>query len=259
MLTRPAHTFRQQARLAIALSWVGGYANVVVLIHTGMTVSHVTGNATHLGQLFVEGRWTTAALTAFLPVCFLIGAMLAGVAEQFAVRRRQRLVYVLPVAIEAALLALLSFLIVWQDAHATDATPRSWRSGAFYLVTGIGSLAMGLQNATITRISGAAVRTTHLTGVVTDVGLELAAWLAHVYDRIRGRRAPRPSARRVALLGAIAASFVVGVVVGTFVYETFPGLALVPPALFLLALVRAARVDVESSVEPTVATSDVGA
>lgn len=255
MITRPADTFRRQARLAIALSWVGGYANVVVLIHTGMTVSHVTGNLTHLGELAVEHRWPAAWLTGFLPLCFLAGATLAGACEQYAIRRRARLVYVLPIAIEAALLALLSFAISWQDAHAADATPPAWRSLAFYLVTGVGSLAMGLQNATITRISGAAVRTTHLTGVVTDVGLELAALVGHGYDEFR-RHGPRrwrrwrrvarvmtrwPAVRRLALLGAIAGSFVVGVVVGTYVYETFPELALLPPALFLLTIVRSAR------------------
>jgi uncharacterized membrane protein YoaK (UPF0700 family) len=32
---------------------------------------------------------------------------------------------------------------------------------------------MGLQNATITKMSGAEIRTTHMTGIVTDLGIEL--------------------------------------------------------------------------------------
>lgn len=254
MLTRPAATFGQQARLAASLSWIGGYVNVVVLIHTDMTVSHVTGNATHLGQLVVEARWHGALLVAFLPLMFLVGAMLAGTCEQVAVRRRSpRSPFVLPIAIEAAVLSVLSLVIVWQDAHGRSAT--AWRAAAFYGVTGLGSLAMGLQNATITRISGATVRTTHLTGVVTDLGTEFAAIAFRLFDTAthprRARRRLRLLTRRLAtrrllLLAAIAGSFVVGVFAGTLVYETRPSLALVPPALFLLALVRVGRHGVSS-------------
>ena len=35
---------------------------------------------------------------------------------------------------------------------------------------------MGMQNSLVTRLSGAVVRTTHLTGVVTDLGIEAARW-----------------------------------------------------------------------------------
>lgn len=264
MLSRPAATFGQQARLAASLSWIGGYVNVVVLIHTGMTVSHVTGNATHLGQLVVEARWPAAWLVAFLPLMFLLGAAVAGVCEQVAVRRRPpRSPFVLPVAFEAALLALLSLAIVCQDARALTAD--WWHAAAFYVVTGLGALAMGLQNATITRISGATVRTTHLTGVVTDLGTELAAIGFRLVDTVRHprrtsgwRRAMRLIRRRLAtrrllLLAAIAGSFVVGVLFGTLVYETRPGLALVPPSLFLLSLVRVARRG------PSASARDVGA
>ena len=89
---------------------------------------------------------------------------------------------------------------------------------------------MGLQNATITKISGAVVRTTHLTGVVTDLGLEGVQYLLWFYDRTRGggadRRAhggvpcaglrvpPQPSLLRVALLASIFGSFLFGVVAG---------------------------------------------
>ena len=57
-----------------------------------------------------------------------------------------------------------------------------------YRLIGIIGFAMGLQNATITNVSGAVVRTTHVTGVITDLGLEGTQFLIWCRDRVRGRR-----------------------------------------------------------------------
>ena len=48
---------------------------------------------------------------------------------------------------------------------------------------------MGLQNALVTRVSGAVVRTTHMTGVLTDIGIELVRMRAWVRDGPRGQGA----------------------------------------------------------------------
>ncbi len=37
MFISKAHTFKQQARLAITLAWVAGYTNVITLITLGAT------------------------------------------------------------------------------------------------------------------------------------------------------------------------------------------------------------------------------
>jgi hypothetical protein len=104
---------------------------------------------------------------------------------------------------------------------------------------------MGLQNATITRISGNVVRTTHLTGVVTDLGLESVQYILWLRDKTRMRKADRaarvlklsqrhPSILRIGLLASIVGSFLVGVVTGTLMFEHWPGYAILVPVLFLL-------------------------
>jgi uncharacterized membrane protein YoaK (UPF0700 family) len=83
-------------------------------------------------------------------------------------------------------------------------------------------LAMGMQNSLVTRLSGAVVRTTHLTGVVTDLGIEAARWYRWYQARLPlpGRRASaaalpeRPAAGRISLLSTVSASFVVGAISG---------------------------------------------
>lgn len=107
---------------------------------------------------------------------------------------------------------------------------------------------MGLQNATITRISGAVVRTTHLTGVVTDLGLEGVQYALWAWDKTRAGGSGRagrvlrvsrrhPSILRILLLASIVGSFLFGVVAGTLAFERFPRVAMLAPVLFLLWIV----------------------
>jgi hypothetical protein len=50
MLSARAYSFRQQSRLAISLSWIAGFTNVVMLAVTAHLVSHATGTATFFGD-----------------------------------------------------------------------------------------------------------------------------------------------------------------------------------------------------------------
>ena len=49
MLSASAYSFRQKSRLAISLSWVAGYTNVITFIVFAVVTSHATGNVTHFG------------------------------------------------------------------------------------------------------------------------------------------------------------------------------------------------------------------
>jgi uncharacterized membrane protein YoaK (UPF0700 family)/anti-anti-sigma regulatory factor len=248
MLSASAYSFRQKSRLAISLSWVAGYTNVIAfLMFGGIVVSHATGNVTHFGKAVGEvalgnrAPWREVAFFGFLVGTFLLGAITSAVMTEGARRRGLKSKYILPMAGEAAL--LIAFGVgIWlhygqrisagQDLH-------------FYWMTGAAGFAMGLQNATITRISGAVVRTTHLTGVVTDFGLEGVQYLWWAWDKTRGRalgRAGRvwrvsqrhPSFLRLALLASIFWSFLFGAVLGTIAFVHWPTYALTAPVAFLL-------------------------
>jgi len=124
---------------------------------------------------------------------------------------------------------------------------RESRSVIWWMV-GAASMAMGLQNATVTKISGSEVRTTHLTGVITDLGLEGVQYLLWWRDKVRRRHWSRngrlfrvsqrhPSVLRLALLASIFGSFLLGVVIGTWLYLRSPSLAMLMPIVFLLFIV----------------------
>jgi anti-anti-sigma regulatory factor len=112
----------------------------------------------------------------------------------------------------------------------------------------LAALAMGLQNATITKISGAVVRTTHVTGVITDLGLESVQLFLWWHDKMAGAKAGRytrllkvsrrhPTALRVLLLASILGSFMVGAVLGTIALVKLGPSALIAPILFLIWIV----------------------
>lgn len=243
MLSAQAYSFRQKARLAISLSWVAGFANVVALQACNQIVSHMTGATTWFGEALTGGHWRSALFLGFILACFLGGAVMSAVMTEGARRRGARSKYILPMLAEALL--LLTFAI-GVDVMLARRLPGS--HATVWWMVGAASMAMGLQNATITRISGSVVRTTHLTGVITDLGLEGVQYLYWWRDKTRSRHWSRngrlflvsrrhPSAQRLALLASIFGSFLMGVMVGSWLYMSRPQYAMVLPILFLLWIV----------------------
>lgn len=276
MLSAGAYSFRLKSRLAISLSWIAGYTNVITFILCGgVVVSHVTGNVTHFGQSLSDTRfgiadaWSHAAFFGFLVLTFFLGAVMSAVMTEGARRRGITSKYMLPMAVEALLLVALGLGITLHYGGHISVSDRS----TYYALCGLASLAMGLQNATITRISGAVIRTTHLTGVVTDFGLESVQYLLWAWDkshplsrrRSTQQRRPNqkaspaemagrptsyarlarvwrishrhPSFQRLLLLASVFGSFLFGVSAGTAVFYLAPTYALAAPVAFLLWII----------------------
>ncbi len=282
MFVSQAHSATQQARLAITLAWVAGYTNIIAVVTCGHVVSHVSGTVSDLGLRLSGMRWDLAGFSLFLLAAFLIGAIVSGIVIEVARRMAWASIYVLPIAIEATLLTVFAILVEFHDPAATES---GWM---LYAMTGVASAAMGLQNATITRISSGVVRTTHVTGVLTDLGLELAHGGAVVWSRVRGvngstpgaaaSRAARvsrvssvsfardvwrspsahPTAWRILLLASILGSFALGAGLGAAAFDVSARLAMFPPVLFLLWVVYQDVVRPIAELEPSTLVGESG-
>lgn len=242
MLSAQSYSFRQNTRLAISLSWIGGYVNVIALLTFGHVISHMTGNTTFFGVSLIHAIWHDAAYFGFSIIMFLLGATLSALLTESTRRRGAMSNYILPMAVEAVLLAMLAVTI----NRVTDIQNPGYVT--LYFGTALACLAMGLQNATITKISGAVVRTTHITGVLTDLGLEGVQLFLWYRDRMRGLNVDRagrvwrvsqrhPTFLRVLLLASIFGSFIFGATVGATIQMHWPRYVLVPPILFLLWII----------------------
>jgi uncharacterized membrane protein YoaK (UPF0700 family) len=241
MLSARAYSFRQKSKLAISLSWIGGYTNVVLFLTCGAFVSHMTGNSTQFGSAIGRGDFAVLGHFGSLLLCFALGACASAIMTESAQRRGARSKYVLPMAAEGFLLACLAVLLN-QPGRVHFHDPELGTALAL-----LAAFALGLQNATITEISGV-IRTTHLTGVITDIGLEGVRYLNWYLDRTRGRiwqRSGRvlrisqrhPTAQRLGLLFCVFWSFVLGAAAGTWMHMHFLRWEMLPPVLFILCII----------------------
>jgi uncharacterized membrane protein YoaK (UPF0700 family) len=195
--------------LGCSLATIAGAVNSAGFIAVGYYSANMTGNLSTFSMAFHDGRFGLAASCAALVVAFVSGAMLATVLVNAGHRYGAVSIYAWGVLLEAFLLAVLGLM----DGFL----PPALRDPA--LAYGL-SFLMGLQNATVTRISGARVRTTHMTGMLTDVGIELADWL----DSFVSPMEPEQQARirqRFLLHAGIVLSFTVGGIGGAFLYGWF--------------------------------------
>jgi uncharacterized membrane protein YoaK (UPF0700 family) len=89
--------------------------------------------------------------------------------------------------------------------------------------------AMGIQNALVTKISQSTVRTTHLTGLFTDLGIELSQLF--FYKKLEERKALKTS---IYLRLSIITFFFLGCFIGGFIYGHLALKTLFVAAAFLL-------------------------
>jgi uncharacterized membrane protein YoaK (UPF0700 family) len=240
MLSANAYTLQQKARLAISLAWVGGFVDAVGFYMIAFFTAHMSGNTAALGRGIAERDLHYIEWYLLLVGMFFLGGVLSGFITENAHRRHFHSTFSLALLCEAMLLAVL-IVYCRLPGHRMR-----W-------IGSLSALAMGLQNATITQIAGE-VRTTHVTGVVTDLGLESVQFIYWMRDKTRGRLLTRlrrafalssrhPSVQRLILLLSIWSSFVIGAALGAAgfhiaqAHDLNGSIALTAPLAFLIYLI----------------------
>ncbi len=171
--------------MLLALS--AGSVNAGAFLACQRFVTHVTGTTTQIGM--DAGLWRLMAEYGLVVFCFIAGAMASVLFLQAREHRGKQPLYALPLLLVSAMLACVSLMGhagVFGPFGATVEQPTD------FLLLSLLSFAMGLQNASVATCTGLAVRTTHMTGPASDLGVHLAtAWF------VAGE------ARRTALRGAL--------------------------------------------------------
>ena len=226
-LTGHARTPGANRHLGVALAFVAGAINAGGYLAVREYTSHMTGIISSTADHLVLGHTdlVLAALGALLS--FMLGA--ASTAILVNLVRRQGLYsgYALPLVLEAIL--LLVFGILGARLNDIDAL-------FIPLTVMLLCFMMGLQNAVITKVSHAEIRTTHMTGIVTDIGIELGK-LAY-WNVDGGRDQPKVTANlsRLGLMAALLVAFCIGGVVGALGFKHLGYLSTIPLAGFLCVL-----------------------
>lgn len=231
----PARSARKNEILAGYLALIAGFVNSGGFVLIGSFTSHVTGNIGRSSIDLAEGGGSASLFAVLLAAMFFGGAFVASLLVESSIFERTTRAYAAALLIEGVLLG--SFIFLAGLSNATH--PRALDAEASILC-----FAMGMQNSLVTRLSGAVVRTTHLTGVVTDLAIEASRWwrwqraqlLPQLQAMLPLRNPPqRPTPAKVRLLATIVAAFALGAYAGAVAVLRASRWAMVFPAGAILA------------------------
>ncbi len=209
------------------LAFNAGAINAGGFLLLGMYTSHMTGFASMLADQLIVGnvRLLLGAVGALL--AFTSGAAATAMLVNWARQHRLRSEYALPLLCEASLLLLFGLIGATMNRQTPFAVPLTVLVLAF---------TMGLQNALVTKLSSAQIRTTHMTGVVTDLGIEIGKllyWNRHgspPESRVRANRV------KLRLFGSLLGSFIAGGMLGAVGFKYGGFVWVLPLAMLLFGL-----------------------
>ncbi len=155
-------TLSHNLKIASLLSFVAGIVNVAGFLAVQRLTTNVTGHfAFFVDEIFKLNFWQGFIYFLYI-FFFFLGSFVSNLIVEIISKKSDRLIYIIPIIIESLILfaiAIFGQFLVAQNPNIL----------AFSLL-----FAMGLQNSLVTTISNSTVRTTHLTGLFTDLGIELS-------------------------------------------------------------------------------------
>ena len=212
-----SRTFRHNLQLAALLSLVAGIVNVTGYFAVHTLTTNVTGHFAFFANEVLKKDFTMALVYLVFIFAFFMGAFFSSMIVELIFRRNSRYVYVIPVAIEVAILTIIALLSRENIVYNANIISCSLL------------FAMGLQNSLVTNISNSVVRTTHLTGLFTDLGIELSQ--IFFYQEPDQQKRLRSS---IGLRLTIISCFFGGCIIGGFTYYVYGILSLLLAAGILL-------------------------
>ncbi len=213
-------------RLGICLSFIAGATNAGGFLAIGHYTSHMTGLLSAVADHLVLGQFALVAASLAAIAAFVGGAMTTALMVNWGHRRQLRSAYARPLALETSLLLVFGLFGAAINLHAELFAP---------LTVLLLCYIMGLQNAVITKVSNAEIRTTHVTGLITDIGIELG-------KMVYFNRSPAPTKvvanrRKLHIHLSLITAFFAGGVLGALGFKFWGYITTVPLAVLLGLLV----------------------
>ncbi len=222
-LTAPDRNRRANVHLGLLLAFVAGATNAGGFLAVQEYTSHMTGVVSSMADTLALGQVVAAIDWLGSLVSFVLGAATSAILINWARLRGVRQVYALPLLLEALL--LLAFGVLGALHHLIGTSMAATVSLLCFV--------MGLQNAVVTKVSHAEIRTTHVTGLITDIGIELGKLLYWNAEHTPSDQKVRVNVERLRLHAGLVGAFFVGGVLGALGFKHLGYVATVPLALLL--------------------------
>ena len=195
-------THAHNVKLATLLGLTAGFVNAAGFLAFSVLTTNVTGHAALFAERLAAQDWQTARVVALWMFLFLAGAFFSSLIVS-SIGRNQRFSYVIPILIEMVILIAVAVFGFKYDGSLV----------AKEIYAGSLLFAMGLQNSLVSIVSGSIVRTTHLTGTFTDLGIELGQFL-------QKNSTDRPALRsKIKLRSTIIFFFMAGALAGAYLFR----------------------------------------
>lgn len=220
-LTTRQRTESGNRHVARYLAFVAGATNAGGLLAVHQYTSHMSGIVSAVADDVAIGRLSLAAGGVAAVVSFLAGAFCTTLFIRWGKRQELHSQYALPLLAEAVLLFIFGV-----------------RGGAFNGQSVLATVTllcftMGLQNAMITKLSNAVIRTTHLTGMITDIGISFGRLTFPIPDKPISRSQELANLR---LLSSLILAFFLGGVTGALGFARVGFLFALPLSAVLVLL-----------------------
>jgi len=232
-LTGKNRTLTANRHLAFVLSSIAGAINAGGFLVVGQFTSHMSGILSMMAEDLAIGAIGLLLSGAASMLFFIAGAACSAVLINWARKRHLEAEYAMPLIAEALLLLCFGLLggniagIEWLFVPVT-----------VLLLCFI----MGLQNAVITKLSRAEIRTTHVTGMVTDIGIELGKALYWNSGRHPDMHV-RADLTKLRTLSTLVALFFIGGAVGALGFRHIGFVFTLPLAALLVFVALVPVVD----------------
>lgn len=212
-------SFKHNLRLAVLLCLNAGFINAAGYFAFKVLTTNVTGHAAIMAVSVATSDLHMAATAAAWLTLFLLGAFSSAFVIKV-VGRDKANAYTIPIVV---ILSVVLAVALLAGNHIDSWAHERYFAGALLF-------AMGMQNAMVSVISGSVVRTTHLTGMFTDLGIDLASVFSSGGPAIAVRN-------RIVLRLTIISFFLLGGIAGGIAFLHFSFHAfLVPAVLLVIAL-----------------------
>jgi len=219
---------RANVALGGVLAFVAGAINAGGFLAVHRYTSHMTGIVSGIADDFFLGETALAMAGVSSLLAFLAGAATTAALINWARRRDMQGEFAIALMLESALLVLFGIMGANLELLVDVFVPSTVLLLCFI---------MGLQNATVTKISNAEIRTTHVTGVVTDLGIELGRLLYwNKAPTPVGQQPVRADRRKLKVLSIILGMFFLGGLMGAWAFKKIGFSATLPIAALLMAM-----------------------
>lgn len=229
-------THREDRRLALWLATSAGLLNAIALGAFGFFPSHMTGNTSQLSSEVSSTDLSDIIFFSSIILSFVTGAIAARLIVLWGIIHNIRLVFCQILFVEGLFLSGVSFYEMYFHAMSSN------REIVLFLC-GL----MGIHNSTSTQLSGGRVRSTHITGTLTDAGISLASVAVAMLRRDYSKNT---SAQKSQLLTHLTTlfSFITGGIAGLLLFRWIGFNAMLAIGLTLVVVASAAIITVSTRV-----------